>query len=88
MVTRFLGETEAIDGLPEDSPGFWKDGLVMGVRRLVETEIQTRSEYVGPPIDLLQISAQGAKWIQKKQECADLKPFKKRVNPRPHLRRR
>jgi hypothetical protein len=88
VVTRFLGETEAIEGLPEDTPGFWKDGLVNGVRRLVETEIRTRSEYVGPPIDLLQINAQGAKWIQKKQECPDLKPFRKRVKPHPHLRRR
>ena len=80
VVTRFLGETEAIEGLPEDNPDFWKDGLATGVRRLVETEIKARSEYVGPPIDLLRINAHGAKWIQKKQECADLKPFGKRVN--------
>ncbi|HEX9424609.1 MAG TPA: hypothetical protein VF899_15330 [Pyrinomonadaceae bacterium] len=37
---------------------------------------------------LLRINPQGAKWIQKKQECAELKPFRKRVNARPHLRHR
>ena len=90
VVTRFLGETEAIDGLPEDNPGFWKDGLVAGVRRLVETEIEARSEYVGPPIDILQINAQGAKWIQKKQECPDLQPLRGRVRlkDRSTVRRR
>jgi hypothetical protein len=88
VVTRFLGETDAIEGLPEDTPGFWKDGLVAGVRRLVETEIEARSEYVGPPIDLLRIDAHGAKWIQKKEECADLNPLKRRINAPPRRKRR
>ena len=81
VVTRFLGETDAIEGLPEDTPGFWKSGLVDGVRRLIETEIAARSEYVGPPIDLLQITANGAKWIQKKPGCPDVKSPRKRSSP-------
>lgn len=88
VVTRFLGETDAIEGLPEDNPGFWKDGLVAGVRRLLETEIEARSEYVGPPIDLLQINAQGARWIQKKEACADVKPLGRRVHAPARRRRR
>ncbi len=88
VVTRFLGETEAIEGLPEDNPGFWKDGLAAGVRRLVETEIEARSEYVGPPIDLLQINARGARWIQRKPECADVKPLGRRLPPPARRRRR
>ena len=87
VVTRFLGETDAIDGLPEDTPGFWKSGLVDGVRRLIETEIAARSEYVGPPIDLLQIKAQGAKWIQKKPGCPDVKRLRKHSSqPARHRR--
>lgn len=82
VVTRFLGETDAIDGLPEETEGFWKDGLAAGVQRLIETEVEARSEYVGPPIDLLRIDAQGASWIQKKPGCAALKPLGKR-NPQP-----
>lgn len=70
VVTRVLGETEAIEGLPEDTPGFWAQGLIGGVRQLIETEIQARDEYVGPPIDLLRINAGGAEWIQRKPACA------------------
>jgi hypothetical protein len=88
VVTRFLGETDAIDGLPEDSSDFWKDGIVTGVRRLVQTEIDARSEYVGPPIDILQIKAEGAKWIQKKQECPDLQKPGGRVNQSTRRKRR
>ena len=85
-MTRFLGETAAIDGLPEDTPDFWDDGLVAGVRRLVQTEIDARSEYVGPPIDLLQINARGAKWIQKKAQCPELKPFRRTASSAPRRR--
>ena len=88
VVTRFLGETDAIDGLPEDTPGFWQGGLADGVRRLIEIEIAARSEYVGPPIDLLQIKAQGAKWIQKKAGCPDLMLPRKRVKQPVRKRRR
>ena len=68
-VVKLLGETAAIDGLPEETPGFWKGGIVEGVRRLIETEIAARSEYVGPPIDILRIDKTGARWIQRKPEC-------------------
>lgn len=69
-VTRFLGEIAAIEGLPEDTPGFWQRGLVPGVQSLLETAIAARSEYVGPPIDILRIDKSGARWIQRKPECA------------------
>ena len=72
VVTRFLGETEAIDGLPEETPGFWQSGIVEGVRRLVHTEIDARSEYVGPPIDIVRISKSGVQWIQRKPECTGI----------------
>jgi hypothetical protein len=77
IVTRFLGETEAIDGLPEETPGFWQPGLVDGVRRLVETEIAARSEYDGPPIDILRLDKNGSQWIQRKSECVALVPPKR-----------
>jgi hypothetical protein len=53
---------------------------------LIETEIKARSEYVGPSIDLLQINAQGAKWIQKKQGCPDVTTM--RIRPPLRNRRR
>jgi hypothetical protein len=72
VVTRFLGESDAIEGLPEETPDFWKAGLSAGVRRLIETEIAARSEYVGPPIDIVRISKSGAQWVQRKPECAEI----------------
>lgn len=69
IVVRALGETAAIDGLPEEMPGFWEGGLKEGVRRLIEMEIQAREEYVGPPVDILRIDAAGAQWLQKKPDC-------------------
>lgn len=86
---RSLGETAAIDGLPEETPGFWKNGIVEGVRRLIETEIAARSEYVGPPVDILRIDRAGARWIQKKPECSDLVNNTQLPNqPSPRTRRR
>jgi hypothetical protein len=67
--TRFLGETEAIDGLPEETRGFWKAGLAAGARKLVETEIAARNDYVGPPVDIVSIKPKGIAWIAKKPEC-------------------
>lgn len=72
VATRFLGESDAIEGLPEETPNFWRAGLSAGVRTLIETEVAARSEYVGPPIDIVRISQNGAQWIQKKSECNDL----------------
>ncbi|HEY8203098.1 MAG TPA: hypothetical protein VIF81_00075 [Pyrinomonadaceae bacterium] len=74
VVTRFLGETAAIDGLPDDTTGFWQPGLVAGVRQLIETEISARSEYVGPPIDIVRIDKRGVSWIQKRQNAVAHKP--------------
>ena len=81
VVTRFLGETEAIDGLPEETPGFWQEGLINGVRRLVETEIAARSEYDGPPIDIVRIDKNGVQWIQKKPECSTPTSPKRSTRP-------
>ncbi len=68
-VTRFLGETDAIDGLPEETKDFWKQGLVAGVRKLVEIEIAARDDYVGPPIDIVSMTSKGTDWIQRKPQC-------------------
>ncbi len=84
IVVRSLGETAAIDGLAEETPGFWTNGAVAGVRRLIETEIAARSEYVGPPIDILRIDKTGAEWMQKKPSCPNIE---KRLAPTKQRRR-
>jgi len=81
VATRFLGETDAIEDLPEETPDFWKSGLSDGVRRLIEIEIEARSEYVGPPIDIVRITPNGSQWIKKKTDCSDSRPAGKRQKP-------
>lgn len=76
VTTRFLGETDAIVGLPEESKDFWNEGFAAGVRKLIETQIAARDEYVGPPIDIVKIDANRAVWIQKKDECLAVKPLR------------
>jgi hypothetical protein len=76
VTTRFLGETDAIVGLPEESKNFWNDGFAAGIRKLIEIQIAARDEYVGPPIDILRIDAKRATWIQKKDECLAVKPLR------------
>ncbi|MBD0326951.1 MAG: hypothetical protein ICV68_10995 [Pyrinomonadaceae bacterium] len=86
IVVKSLGETAAIEGLPEETPGFWTGGVVEGVRRLIETEIAARSEYVGPPIDILRIDKAGAEWIQKKPSCPGIDKRPSSTKQRRRLR--
>lgn len=72
VVTRYLGESDAIEGLPEETSNFWRAGLSAGVRSLIETEIAARNEYVGPPIDIVRISKSGLQWIERKPECQEI----------------
>lgn len=69
IATRFLGETAAIDGLPEETRDFWKPGYAAGVRKLIELQIAAREDYVGPPIDIIRLTSKRASWVQRKPEC-------------------
>jgi hypothetical protein len=67
-----MGKHEAIDRyLPQD-PDMWKNDPVDVVRKLIEIEVTSEHETVGPPIDILRITKEGSEWIQKKDMCADL----------------
>jgi hypothetical protein len=50
---------------------------VDAARRYIETMIASDPEFMGPPIDILSVTKSGAKWIQRKDNCPDIKPFKK-----------
>ena len=52
-------------------------------RELVQMQIDAKGDIVGPPIDILQITKGGAKWIQRKKECPDIKPRLKPPNKKP-----
>jgi len=48
---------------------------------LIEIELEARSEYVGPPIDIVRITPNGAQWIKKKTDCSDSWPAGRRQKP-------
>ncbi len=45
---------------------------VSAVRDLVELEIAKDPSSVGPPIDILRLTKEGATWIQRKPSCPDI----------------
>ncbi|HEY6008685.1 MAG TPA: hypothetical protein VIU40_10220 [Geobacteraceae bacterium] len=60
-----LGEDAAIDAYLAKNPGFWMGGFAEGVRRLIEVEIAARPDVVGPPVTLLRITGDGARWLKE-----------------------
>jgi hypothetical protein len=66
-----LGESDAIAKFAQQ-PTFWAHDPIRAVRKLIELEITDAPNIVGPPIDILQIDGNGARWIQKKEECPDI----------------
>ena len=64
-----IGEKKIAAAL-ENTEGFWSKGLIAGVRRLVQSEIDAEPDDVGPPIDIIRVTTKGAMWIQKKSICA------------------
>ena len=44
------------------------------IREQIASGIRNDPTYSGPPIDILRLTKDGAKWIQKKPQCAEIKP--------------
>ena len=63
-----LGESQKAMELTKQ-PGFPGSDLAGAVRRLVEAEIQDKPKLVKPPVDVVQISILGSRWISVKPQC-------------------
>jgi hypothetical protein len=50
-----------------------KCNVVTLARKFVQMTIEKDSTNFGPPIDILSITKYGAKWIQKKETCPEIK---------------
>ena len=73
FVTIFLGQTEAIRRYLQEHEYFlYYTDPATAVRNLVELEISKEPSFVGPPIDILRLTRDGAEWIQKKSLCTDI----------------
>ena len=67
----FMGRHEAIDRYLHTNPDIWTNDPVDVVRELLETEVASDPESVGPPLDILRITKEGSEWIQEKDMCED-----------------
>jgi len=66
------GEHDAISKFLSEKPGYWKVNPVEAVRELIELQIADIPNLVGPPIDILYVDKNGARWVQKKDQCPDM----------------
>jgi hypothetical protein len=44
---------------------------------LIEASIRAEPDLSGGPVDVIHINKDGAKWVQKKDECPEIEPYKK-----------
>ncbi|MCU1264577.1 MAG: hypothetical protein JWM21_895 [Acidobacteria bacterium] len=73
----FIGRHEGIDEFVRSRRAFWGLGLIEGAKFLVSYEIADIPDLVGPPIDVVSITKEGPKWVQRKAQCQG--PRKKAV---------
>lgn len=69
----YMGQHDSINRFRVANPGWQRMGLEKAMRRFIQMEIEEHPETVGPPIDILVIDNSGARWIQKKPECPEIK---------------
>ncbi|HYA26566.1 MAG TPA: hypothetical protein VEE82_01075, partial [Thermodesulfovibrionales bacterium] len=73
FVTIFEGQTEAIRKFLQENEYFlYYTDPTIAVRNLVELEVSKDPSFVGPPIDILRLTREGAEWIQRKSLCRDI----------------
>jgi hypothetical protein len=66
-----VGAAEFKERFAKENPNFLKGDLVEAARKFVQMQIDAKVVDVGPPIDILRITNDGAKWIRKKPECEE-----------------
>jgi hypothetical protein len=73
FITVFEGRTEAIREYLRQNEHFLSyNDPATAVRGLVELEISKDPSFVGPPVDILRLTRQGAEWLQRKSLCPDI----------------
>ncbi len=73
FTTVFGGRTEAIRKYLQENEYFLPyTDPVTAVRELVELEISKDPSFVGPPVDILRLTRNGAEWVQRKSLCPDI----------------
>jgi len=71
--TFFLGSYKAIARYIAGKTGEGDMEPIEAIRYLMELEMESNPQEVGGPVDILRIDKQGPKWIQKKEECPEVR---------------
>lgn len=67
----FLGDRRPIDAYLKSGKADWRSPE-KSAKTLVEAVIAAHTPDVGPPVDVLRIDREGARWIERKEECPDI----------------
>jgi len=71
--TFFLGSHKAIARYIAEKTGEGDMEPIEAIRYLIELEMKENPQQVGGPVDILRIDRQGPQWIQKKEECPEMR---------------
>jgi hypothetical protein len=71
----YMGKTEAINEFRTKNPNWWRDGFVRGIQNFIRMEIDQNPADVGPPIVILLIDANGARWLSRGDHCPAIRPL-------------
>jgi hypothetical protein len=71
----FLGCWKSLSELVETQPDYWDMGIIKATCNLIQLAINDYPQHVGPPINIVRITADGAEWIQKSSGCPELKAY-------------
>lgn len=72
-----IPEGELQDEFVEQNPvDLVKSDPAAAARRFIELIAMAKPEHVAPPIDIIRVTKDRAKWLRRKPSCPDIEPFK------------
>jgi len=76
MTWAFAGNHTEMEKFLDSNPGYLKkNGFVPTINVLIQKEIEAAPDHVGPPIEILMVDKAGARWLQRKPQTPDVRPY-------------
>lgn len=72
MTFAFMGAKKELNQFLDQNPHYSQIGWVPTINKLISLEAEANPDHVAPPIDIMQVDNQGARWLQRKPECPDI----------------
>jgi hypothetical protein len=71
LIKWFIGINKEMVAYDATHPEWATRDSVEGIKHLIDLEIKTHPDKVGPPIDIYLLKANGGQWIQRKSTCGN-----------------